>query len=62
MYSQGLGVPVDKVTAHMWYNIAASFGDGVALKNRKKIERQLAPSQLKKAHDQARAWLAKYHN
>ena len=61
MYSQGLGVPVDKITAHMWYNIAASFGDGVALKNRKKIERQLAPSQLNKAQDKARAWLAKYH-
>ena len=34
MYEKGEGVPQDYVQAHKWYNLAASYGELIAIKGR----------------------------
>ena len=65
MYAQGQGVPQDYVLAHMWFNLCGSSGhkDREILKqcvrNRKKVEKRMTPSQLEKAQEMARNWKPK---
>ena len=60
MYSEGLGVAQDYKSAHMWLNIAAASGDSDAAKNRDLIAKEMTPSQIEKAQDMAREWMAKH--
>ena len=48
------GVPQDIVYAHMWFNIAASSGNGYASENRDRLGKLMSRSQLEKAQDLAR--------
>jgi TPR repeat protein len=65
MYRYGQGVPQDYVLAHMWFNLCGSSGhkDREILKqcvrNRKKVEKRMTPSQLEKAQEMARNWKPK---
>jgi TPR repeat protein len=56
-YSAGAGVVVDLVTAHMWFNIAASRGHADAARLRREVAEQMADSEIGCAQRAARAWL-----
>ena len=49
MYANGTGVVKDDVYAHLWWSIAASFGDEDASENRDINAEQMTRVQLKKA-------------
>ena len=59
MYYKGLGVPLDHVYAHMWWNIAASSGNETASKNRDIVAEEMTPSRLKFAQIVARECVRK---
>ena len=56
-YSAGAGVVVDLVTAHMWFNIAASRGHADAARLRREVAEQMADTEIGSAQRAARAWL-----
>jgi len=58
MYATGQGVLEDYVYAHMWWNIAAASGNKKAFKDRDRIAKRMTPSQLAKAQDLARNFVA----
>ena len=60
MYDNGQGVTQDYKSAHMWYNIAAANGNSDAVKNRDNAAKKMTPSQIEKAQDMAREWMAKH--
>ena len=60
MYRKGQGVAQDYKSAHMWYNIAAANGYSTAVENRDLIAKEMTPSQIEKAQDMAREWMAKH--
>ena len=49
MYDEGKGVPMDKVYAHMWFNIVAANGDKKAEEERNKLNKTLSQSQVQEA-------------
>jgi TPR repeat protein len=61
MYSVGRGVPVDLVTAHKWFNLAAMRGNGEATRLRQEIAEQMSPVEIAEAQRAARAWLKTAH-
>ena len=44
----------------MWWDILASSGESDAAKNRDLIAKEITPSQIEKAQDMAREWMAKH--
>jgi hypothetical protein len=56
-YCTGHGVPVDYVTAHKWFNLAAMKGCAEAKQYRCEIAREMSASEVAEAQRQARAWL-----
>ncbi len=58
-YGNGEGVLRDYVRAHMWVNLAASNGYDEGAEARDIVAEKMTPSQLEKAHDLARACVAK---
>ena len=54
MYSAGEGVTLNKIYAHMWYNIAATDGHPVASDNRENIAKQMTRDQIAEAQRLAR--------
>ena len=60
MYRNGKGVAQDYKSAHMWFNIAAANGDSTAVESRDLIAKEMTPSQIEKAQDMAREWMAKH--
>jgi TPR repeat protein len=57
MYSVGRSVPVDFVTAHKWFNIAAMRGNQEAIRLRREIADQMSEVEIATAQRAARAWL-----
>jgi TPR repeat protein len=57
MYSVGRSVPIDFVTAHKWFNLAAMRGNPDAIRLRREIADQLSESEIAQAQRAARAWL-----
>jgi uncharacterized protein len=57
MYSVGRSVPVDYVTAHKWFNIAAMRGNQEAIRLRREIADQMSEAEIATAQRAARAWL-----
>ena len=57
IYSVGRDVPVDFVTAHKWFNLAASRGNGAAARLRREIADQMSIAEVAQAQRAARAWL-----
>ena len=57
MYSVGESVPVDFVTAHKWFNIAAIRGNREAIRLRREIAQEMSESEIAQAQRAARAWL-----
>jgi TPR repeat protein len=57
MYSIGRSVPVDYVTAHKWFNLAAMQGNEDASRLRREIADQMSEAEIAAAQRAARAWL-----
>ena len=57
MYSIGRSVPIDYVSAHKWFNLAAMRGHGDAPRLRREIADQMSEVEIAAAQRAARAWL-----
>jgi TPR repeat protein len=57
MYSVGRDVPVDLVSAHKWFNLAAMKGNNEAIRLRREIASQMADAEIAAAQRAARDWL-----
>ncbi len=57
MYSVGRDVPVDLVSAHKWFNLAAMKGNNEAIRLRREIACQMADAEIATAQRAARDWL-----
>lgn len=60
MHGNGQGVAKDYMLAHMWWTIAGSNGDKKAIENRIKMEKEMSPQQIEKAHEMAGQWRKKH--
>ena len=58
MYSVGRSVPVDYVTAHKWFNLAAMRGNEEAARLRRELADQMSEVEIAAAQRAARAWLS----
>jgi uncharacterized protein len=61
MYSVGRSVPVDLVSAHKWFNLAALRGNSEAIRLRREIAEQMSAVEIAQAQRAARAWLKSTH-
>jgi hypothetical protein len=57
MYSSGREVPVDLITAHKWFNIAAMKGHAEAAQLRREIAAEMQDAEIGQAQRAARDWL-----
>jgi uncharacterized protein len=57
MYSVGRDVPIDLVSAHKWFNLAAVRGNREAARLRREIADQMSESEIAAAQRAARDWL-----
>src|SRR3954464_12793337 len=56
-HASGRSVPVDLVTAHKWFNIAAMKGYSEAARMRREIAAEMTDSEIGQAQRAARDWL-----
>src|SRR3954467_12038530 len=56
-HASGRSVPVDLVTAHKWFNIAAMKGHAEAARMRREIAAEMTDSEIGQAQRAARDWL-----
>ena len=61
MYSVGRSVPIDYVTAHKWFNIAAMKGNSDAVRLRREIADQMSEAEIAAAQRAARDWMKTTH-
>ena len=59
MFYKGKGVIQDNVYAHMWWNIAASSGNKIAVKNRDIVTGKMTPADISTAKKLARECIRK---
>ncbi len=57
MYSVGREVPVDLISAHKWFNLAAMKGNLEAIRLRREIADQMSDAEIAVAQRAARDWL-----
>lgn len=57
MYASGRDVAVDLVTAHKWFNIAATKGHAEAAQLRREIAAEMSDAEIGQAQRAARDWL-----
>jgi TPR repeat protein len=55
-YDNGLGVPLDKVRAYMWFSLSAAQGREGAAAFRDLIARRMTPAQIAEPQKLAREW------
>jgi TPR repeat protein len=56
-YSAGVGVTIDLIEAHKWYNRAAARGHGQAARLRREVAELMSDSEIGQAQRAARDWL-----
>jgi len=61
MYSVGRDVPVDLISAHKWFNLAAMKGNIDAIRLRREIAQQMLDVEIATAQRAARDWLRGTH-
>ena len=61
MYSVGRSVPLDLISAHKWFNLAAMQGNADAVRLRREIAEQMAEHEIAAAQRSARDWLRANH-
>ena len=59
LYAEGRGVVEDKVAAYMWFDLAASNGNGRAIAARDAVAAELNSDEVERAQDLAADWRAK---
>jgi len=57
MYSSGRNVPIDYVTAHKWFNLAAMKGNTDAIRLRREIAAEMSETEIAAAQRAARDWM-----
>ena len=57
MYASGREVPVDLVTAHKWFNLAAMKGHAEAPALRREVAAEMQDAEIGQAQRAARDWL-----
>ena len=57
MYSIGCSVPIDYVSAHKWFNLAAMRGNTDAIRLRREVADQMSEFEIAAAQRAARTWL-----
>jgi TPR repeat protein len=57
MYSTGRSMPVDLVSAHKWFNLAATKGCADAARLRREIAAEMSDAEIGAAQLAAREWL-----
>jgi TPR repeat protein len=57
MYSIGRDMPVDLVSAHKWFNLAAMKGNLEAARLRREVASQMSDGEIAAAQRAARDWL-----
>ncbi len=57
MYSVGRDAPVDVISAHKWFNLAAMKGNLEAIRLRREIADQMSAGEIAVAQRAARDWL-----
>ena len=57
MHASGREVPIDLVTAHKWFNIAAMKGHGEAARLRREVAAEMKDAEIGQAQRAARDWL-----
>ena len=57
MYSVGRDAPIDLVSAHKWFNLAAVKGNADAIRLRREIANQMSDAEIAVAQRAARDWL-----
>jgi hypothetical protein len=60
MFAKGEGTTQDYVMAHMYFNVAGSFGKERAKEYRILVEKSMTSSQVEKAQELAREWVDKH--
>ena len=58
VYSTGIGVAIDFVMAHKWFNLAALRGYSDAKQSRKELADYMSTEEIAAAQKAAREWLA----
>ncbi len=61
VYSTGMGVPVDYVAAHKWFNLAAMKGIREARMLRREMADCMSSEEVRRAQRSAREWMQKAH-
>jgi uncharacterized protein len=59
-YSSGRSIPVDLVTAHKWFNLAAMKGHAEAVRRRREIAAEMSDAEIGQAQRAARDWLKQH--
>jgi uncharacterized protein len=62
MYATGCSRPLDLVSAHMWFNLAATRGNKKAIGMRQEIATEMSAAEIVAAQRAARAYLPKLFN
>ncbi len=57
MYSIGRDAPVDLISAHKWFNLAAMKGNVDAVRLRREVANQMSDVEIATAQRAARDWL-----
>lgn len=60
MCSTGQSVPLDMVSAHKWFNIAATLGLKKALRLRSEVAAEMSEREIATAQRAARDWLTRH--
>jgi TPR repeat protein len=60
MYTIGSSVPVDFISAHKWFNLAAMAGNAEANRLRHEIAAEMSKSEITTAQRAARDWLTRH--
>ena len=60
MYAAGNSVPVDLVSAHKWFNLAAMKGYADAARLRREVAAEMSDSEIGQAQHAAREWLKQH--
>jgi TPR repeat protein len=57
MYASGRSVPIDLISAHKWFNLAAMKGNVEAVRLRREIAAEMSDPEIGQAQREARDWL-----
>ena len=60
MYASGREVPIDLITAHKWFNVAAMRGNQEAIRLRREIAAEMSTAEITTAQRAARDWITRH--